>query len=242
MSSSGCVLIVDDDASVRDMIAEYLGDNDYEVLQADSGESMRAALAKRVPDVVLLDVRLGREDGLSLARFLREHYSIGIIMVTAAGDVVDRVIGLEVGADDYIAKPFDPRELRARLRSVMRRSTGAANASADTQAAAKAPPRVRVGRHFLDLAGYRLFDADGREIALTSMEFDLLKLFVERPNQVLSRDQLLNATRNRDWQPFDRSIDIRVARLRRKIEQDPEAPQLIKTVRNTGYMYIPSRS
>jgi two-component system phosphate regulon response regulator OmpR len=240
MSSSGCVLIVDDDASVRDMIAEYLGDNDYEVLQADSGESMRAALAKRVPDVVLLDVRLGREDGLSLARFLREHYSIGIIMVTAAGDVVDRVIGLEVGADDYIAKPFDPRELRARLRSVMRRSTGAAHAPADTQAAAKAPPRVRVGRHFLDLAGYRLFDTDGREIALTSMEFDLLKLFVERPNQVLSRDQLLNATRNRDWQPFDRSIDIRIARLRRKIENDPEAPQLIRTVRNGGYMYVPS--
>ena len=240
MSSSGCVMIVDDDASVRDMIAEYLGDNGYEVLQAESGESMRAALAKRVPDVVLLDVRLGREDGLSLARFLREHYSVGIIMVTAAGDVVDRVIGLEVGADDYIAKPFDPRELRARLRSLMRRSAGAANAPVNAQATAQAPPRVRVGRYFLDLAGYRLLDANGGEIALTSMEFDLLKLFVERPNQVLSRDQLLNATRNRDWQPFDRSIDIRIARLRRKIEGDPEAPQLIRTVRNGGYMYVPS--
>ena len=240
MSSSGCVLVVDDDASVRGMIAEYLGDNGYEVIQAESGESMRAALAERVPDVVLLDVRLGREDGLSLARFLREHYSIGIIMVTAAGDVVDRVIGLEVGADDYIAKPFDPRELRARLRSVMRRSAGAASSPANTQAPAKpAPPRVRVGRYFLDLAGYRLLDADGGEIALTSMEFDLLKLFVERPNQVLSRDQLLNATRNRDWQPFDRSIDIRIARLRRKIEADPSKPQVVKTVRGAGYIFVP---
>ena len=241
MSNSGCVLIVDDDASVRDMIAEYLGSNGYEVMQADSGESMRAALAKRVPDVVLLDVRLGREDGLSLARFLREHYAVGIIMVTAAGDVVDRVIGLEVGADDYVAKPFDPRELRARLRSVMRRSAGSGSAAPDARASAKkSAPRVRVGRYFLDLAGYRLLAPDGREITLTSMEFDLLKLFVERPNQVLSRDQLLNATRNRDWQPFDRSIDIRIARLRRKIEGDPEAPQLIRTVRNGGYMYVPS--
>jgi DNA-binding response OmpR family regulator len=116
MSSSGCVLIVDDDVNVRAMIAEYLGENGYETLQAESGDAMRSALAARVPDVVLLDVRLGREDGLTLARYLRERYQVGIIMVTAAGDVVDRVIGLEVGADDYIAKPFDPRELRARLR------------------------------------------------------------------------------------------------------------------------------
>jgi two-component system, OmpR family, response regulator len=239
MSSSGCVLVVDDDASVRDMIAEYLSENGYEVMQAESGEAMRAALEKRVPEVVLLDVRLGREDGLSLARFLRERYQVGIIMVTAAGDVVDRVIGLEVGADDYIAKPFDPRELRARLRSVMRRAGGQATA-AD---ASKPPPsnrRVPVGRYVLDLAAYRLLDGEGHEIALTSMEFDLLKVFIEHPNQVLSRDQLLNTTRNRDWQPFDRSIDIRIARLRRKIEQDPEAPQLIKTIRNSGYMYIPS--
>ena len=238
MSSSGCVLIVDDDPDVRDMIAEYLSENGYEVMQADSGESMRAALAQRVPDAVLLDVRLGREDGLSLARFLREHYALGIIMVTAAGDVVDRVIGLEVGADDYLAKPFDPRELRARLRSVMRRSSASTDAKAAN--AATPPGRIPVGRCMLDLAAYRLIDEDGQEIALTSMEFDLLKVFVEHPNKVLSRDQLLNTTRNRDWQPFDRSIDIRIARLRRKIETDPESPQLIRTIRNSGYMYVPS--
>jgi two-component system phosphate regulon response regulator OmpR len=239
MTTSGSVLIVDDDASVRAMIAEYLGENGYEIGQAESGEAMRAALARKVPDVVLLDVRLGREDGLSLARYLRERYEgLGIIMVTAAGDVIDRVIGLEVGADDYIAKPFDPRELRARLRSVARRVQSRAGQSAAT----KSDPTVAIGRCRLDLAAHRMFDADGKEIALTSMEFDLLKMFIEHPNRALSRDQLLNSTRNRDWQPFDRSIDIRVARLRRKIEQDPEAPQLIKTVRNTGYMYIPSRS
>ena len=240
VSSNGCILVVDDDADVRAMITEYLSENGYEVMQADGGDSMRAALAKRVPDVVLLDVRLGKEDGITLARFLRERYQLGIIMVTAAGDVIDRVIGLEVGADDYIAKPFDPRELRARLRSVMRRA--ATQGSVEKAAAGTgASNRVAVGRYTLDLAAYRLLDNEGREVALTSMEFDLLKVFVEHPNKVLSRDRLLNTTRNRDWQPFDRSIDIRIARLRRKIEADPESPQLIRTVRNGGYMYVPAK-
>jgi len=236
MASSGCVLIVDDDPSVRAMIAEYLDESGYETLQADCGQAMRDVLTARVPDVALLDVRLGREDGLALARYLRERYDIGIIMVTAAGDVVDRVIGLEVGADDYIAKPFDPRELRARLKSVMRRATPVDRSE---QGTARRGDRVDVGDCRLDLAGHRLLDANGSEIPITSMEFDLLRVFTEHPNQVLSRDQLLNSTRNRDWQPFDRSIDIRVARLRRKIELDPDRPRLIKTVRNAGYMYIP---
>lgn len=240
MSVSGCVLIVDDDPGVREMIAEYLTESGYEALQADSGEAMRQALAARVPDVVLLDVRLGREDGLTLARYLRERYDVGIIMVTAAGDVVDRVVGLEVGADDYLAKPFDPRELRARLRSVMRRVQAPAGPRSDDAAGARGPQQIVVGACVLDLASHRLLGPDRQEIALTSMEFDLLKVFVEHPNQVLSRDQLLNLTRNRDWQPFDRSIDIRIARLRRKIETDADRPALIKTVRNAGYMYIPS--
>lgn len=239
MSISGCVLIVDDDPSVRAMIAAYLGENGYETLQAASADAMRAALASRVPDVVLPDVRLGREDGLALARYLRERYDVGIIMVTAAGDVIDRVIGLEVGADDYVAKPFDPRELLARLRSVMRRARNTAAAPASVPQTGG--ERVNVGRLTLDLAGHRLLDATGAEVPLTSMEFDLLKVFVENPNRVLSRDQLLNATRNRDWQPFDRSVDIRIARLRRKIEADPEQPQLIKTIRNAGYMFTPQR-
>ena len=239
MPSSGCVLIVDDDAGVREMIAEYLSENGYETLQADSGDAMRTALAARVPDVVLLDVRLGREDGLTLARFLREHYDVGIIMVTAAGDVIDRVVGLEVGADDYLAKPFDPRELRARLRSVMRRSQGGSRVPT-SGSAPSVNQHVSIGACTLDLASHRLLGPDAHEVPLTSMEFDLLRVFIEHPNQVLSRDQLLNHTRNRDWQPFDRSIDIRIARLRRKVEPDPDRPQLIKTVRNAGYMYIPS--
>jgi two-component system, OmpR family, response regulator len=240
MSSSGCVLVVDDDPAVRAMLVTYLSENGYEALEADCAEAMRAVLAERVPDVALLDVRLGKDDGLSLARHLRERYDIGIIMVTAADDVLDRVIGLEVGADDYVTKPFDPRELRARLRSVLRRVRQ--RESNGSQPAVGAPPsdQVQIGACKLDLAGHRLFDATDREIALTSMEFDLLKVFSEHPNQVLSRDQLLNLTRNRDWEPFDRSIDIRIARLRRKIEPDPERPRIIKTVRNAGYMYNPA--
>ena len=240
MSDSGCVLIVDDDSSVRAMLAEYLSESGYQTLQADGGEAMRSALALQTPDVALLDVRLGREDGLSLARYLRGRYPMGIIMVSAADDVVDRVVGLEVGADDYIAKPFDPRELKARLRSVMRRlQTGNAPRTTETPAAAAPAAGVPVGAFRLDLAAHRLLDAAGGEVALTGMEFDLLRVFTVHPNKVLSRDQILSHTRNRDWQPFDRSIDIRIARLRRKIEPDPEHPQLIRTLRNAGYMYSP---
>jgi two-component system phosphate regulon response regulator OmpR len=237
MPDNACVLIVDDDADVRGMIAEYLGGHGYEVAQAASGEEMRQAIVRRVPDVVLLDLNLGGEDGLSLARHLREHHDVGIIMVTAASDVVDRIVGLEVGADDYIAKPFDPRELRARLKSVLRRVRGATEkpSRADETGGAKRTP---VGRFVLDLDGRRLLDADGSEVVLTSMEFDLLRVFTEHPNRVLSRDQLLTLTRNREWEPFDRSIDIRIARLRRKIEADPDQPRLIKTVRNAGYMFL----
>jgi two-component system phosphate regulon response regulator OmpR len=226
------ILVVDDDPSVRKMLAEYLSAHGFEVAQAASGEAMRAELARAVPAVVLLDVGLPGEDGLTLARYLRERHDVGIIMVTGQGDVVDRVAGLEVGADDYIAKPFDPRELRARLKSVLRRL--------EKKAPAKADSRVSIGRCFLDLKARTLSDAKGQEIPITSMEFDLLKTLVEHPNQVLSRDQLLSMTRNREWEPFDRSIDIRITRLRRKLEDDPAHPRVIKTVRGAGYMFIPS--
>ena len=238
MPDSASVLIVDDDPEVRGVIAEYLAGHGYEIAQAGNGEQMRQALARRVPDVVLLDLNLGGEDGLSLARHLREHHDVGIIMVTAASDVVDRIVGLEVGADDYVSKPFDPRELRARLKSLLRRVRG----DADRPARAGERPggkRTRVGRFLLDREGRRLLDAAGKEIVLTSMEFDLLRVFTEHPNQVLSRDRLLTLTRNREWEPFDRSIDIRIARLRRKIETDPDNPRLIKTVRSAGYMFLP---
>jgi DNA-binding response OmpR family regulator len=227
------VLVVDDDPSVRQMLTDYLSAHGYEVRQAASGAAMRAELERALPAVVLLDIGLPGEDGLTLARYLRERHDLGIIMVTGAGDVVDRVAGLEVGADDYIAKPFDPRELRARLKSVLRRL----EAKPERKAAAGA--KVPVGRCFLDLKSRSLSDGKGREIPITAMEFELLKTLVEHPNQVLSRDQLLTLTRNREWEPFDRSIDIRITRLRRKVEEDPARPRTIKTVRGAGYMFIP---
>jgi two-component system, OmpR family, response regulator len=238
--TNGRVLIVDDDPDVRATLADYLTEHDYSVSQADGAGAMRAALEQSQPEVVLLDLNLPGEDGLSLARYLRERFKlgIGIIMVTGAGDVVDRIIGLEVGADDYLPKPFDLRELRARLKGVMRRVQSGGQ---PTEVPA-APPvnRIAAGRCFVDLYAHRLFEQDGKEVELTSMEFDLLKAFVEHPNRVLTRDQLLTLTRNREWEPFDRSIDIRIGRLRRKIEDDPENPTAIRTVRGAGYMFIPA--
>jgi two-component system phosphate regulon response regulator OmpR len=230
------VLVVDDDPAIREMLAEYLGEHGYQVAQAASGAAMRAEIERARPAVVLLDVGLPGEDGLTLARYLREHYHIGIIMVTGAADVVDRVAGLEVGADDYIAKPFDPRELRARLKSVLRRVQASAPAAERKGPGAEL---VSFGACRLNLRSRQLSDAKGREVPLTAMEFTLLKAFLDHPNQVLSRDRLLTLTRNREWEPFDRSIDIRIARLRRKVEADPERPRAIKTVRGAGYIYVP---
>jgi len=233
------VLIVEDDPQIRAMLADYLAPHGFDVAVAGNGAEMRARLDGGVPDVVLLDVTLPGEDGLSIARFLRERHDVAIIMVTGASDVVDRVAGLEVGADDYVTKPFDLRELRARIKSVLRRRGAPARPSAAVPVGGSA--RVAIGGLALDLGARALVDAAGQEIPITAMEFDLLRVFVERPNQVLSRDQLLTLTRNREWEPFDRSIDIRIARLRRKVEPDPDRPQLIRTVRGAGYMYVPPR-
>jgi len=200
-------------------------------------------LAEQVPAVVLLDVGLPGEDGLTLARWLREHFEVGIIMVSGAGETIDRIVGLEVGADDYLAKPFDPRELRARLKSVLRRYQRSAPSATEEPAPAspaETTRRVAVGTGLLDLDSCQLFGAEGQEIPLTRMEFELLRVFVERPNRPLSRDRLMMLTQNRDWDPYDRSLDIRVVRLRRKIEADPDHPRSIRTVRGTGYMYVPN--
>jgi len=173
------------------------------------------------------------EDGLSLARHLRERYTgIAIVMLTSASAVVDRVVGLEMGADDYIAKPFDPRELLARVKSVLRRTSPAGCADLGGG-------RVRIGRCVLDLAAHRLTDAEGREVAVSPLEFDLLKALAEHPNRTLSRERILNLSR-RDWDPFDRSVDLRVMRVRKKIEPDPSHPRYIRTIRNEGYIFVPS--
>ncbi|MGA8260057.1 MAG: response regulator [Arenicellales bacterium] len=234
------ILIVDDEPEVRDMLKDYLGVHGYEVAEADGGVAMRAVLEAVVPDVVLLDVGLPGEDGLTLARHLRERYDVAIIMVTGAGEVVDRIVGLEVGADDYIAKPFDLRELLARVKSVLRRYRAGAVKPGDQDEGTPAR-RISIGECVLDIDARQLVNGEGEEVPLTAMEFDLLQVLAERPNRVLSRDQLLNLTCNRDWDPFDRSIDIRVARLRRKIEPDPDNPRIIKTIRGHGYVFVPTR-
>ncbi len=232
------VLVVDDDQDIRDMLSEYLADHGYQVLLADGGEAMREKLAEQTPDVVLLDVGLPGEDGLSLARFVREQFDIAIIIVSGAGETVDRIIGLEVGADDYLSKPFDLRELRARLKSVVRRYQREPEVSPTSP---EVPERVLFGVGRLDFQSCQLFDVDGVEIPITALEYELLKVFAERPNRPLSRDQLMTLTRNRDWDPYDRSIDIRIARLRKKIEADPDKPQTIKTMRGVGYMFVPQQ-
>ena len=230
------VLVVDDDPGIRELLADYLGERGCTVhLAADCVEA-RELLASQPIGVALLDVGLPGEDGLSFARHLRERHHVGIVMVSGAGETIDRIVGLEVGADDYIAKPFELRELRARLRSVARRYARLAPRAAG----AEPTRRVQVGACLLDLDRQQLFAVDGTDIPVTAMEFSLLRVFSERPNRPLSRDTILELTQNRDWDPFDRSIDIRIARLCRKIEPDPDHPRVIRTVRGVGYMFCPS--
>ena len=232
MGTDATLLVVDDEQDLREMLVDYLARNNFRVLSAESAVVARRTAVSESVDLALIDVRMPGEDGLSLARHLREHTPIPIIMLTAAGEVVDRIVGLELGADDYVTKPFDPRELLARIRSVLRRASAPA-------AVRMGEGRVRFGRCVLDLDSHKLFGDDGEEVPLTSMEFDLMRAFAANPNRVLSRDQILNTTQNRDWDPYDRSVDIRIARLRKKVEPDPEKPQVIKTVRGGGYLFSP---
>lgn len=243
------VLVVDDEAEVRDLLQEYLSGQDYDVSTAESIPAARAVLdaAKNGSPVelVVLDLKMPGENGLVLARELRDRGGVAVIMLTASGETIDRIVGLEVGADDYLAKPFDPRELLARIRSVLRRlraGTPAASAAGDASGGQGAPgsrTMVRFGRCLIDLEARRLFELDGTEVPVTAMQFSLIEVFLSNPNRVLSRDRLLELAHKRGDEPFDRSIDIRVARLRRKIEENPEKPRTIKTVHGMGYVFVP---
>ena len=235
MNDGPHILVVDDQREICDLVQDYLSDEGYRVSIANDGAAMRRVMAQSAVDLVILDLMLPGEDGLTLARALRDVSDVGIIILTGRGDTVDRIIGLEMGADDYLPKPFHPRELLARVRSVLRRvsSRTAENASA-------ARSRARFAGWNLDLASRELRSPSGKEVRLTTGEFDLLAVFVNNANQVLSRDRLLDLARNREAGPFDRTIDVQVGRLRRKLESDPQKPTLIKTVRGSGYIFTPS--
>jgi two-component system, OmpR family, response regulator len=229
------ILIVDDQKEICDVVREYLTGEGYRVSTASDGAGMRRVMAQGPVELVILDLMLPGEDGLTLARSLREDSpNVGIIILTGRGETVDRIIGLEMGADDYLPKPFHLRELLARVKSVLRR------ASSRAEERASARSKARFAGWDLDLSSRELHSPSGREVRLTTGEFDLLAAFVSNANQVLSRDRLLDLARNREAGPFDRTIDVQVGRLRRKLEENPQKPTLIKTVRGSGYIFTPS--
>lgn len=224
------LLVVEDEDDIVSLIARYFRNNGFRVTAARDGLAMREVLAGQAIDVVLLDLGLPNEDGLELCRYLRSHWHGAIVMVTGRGDSVDRVVGLELGADDYVTKPFELRELLARVRSVLRRVRAAPTSAAPSAS-------MEFSGFVLDLRRRALADPGGTEVALTTGEFDLLKVLVEHADRVLTRDQIMGYLHGRDAGPFDRAIDVQVGRLRRKLETDPSRPQLIKSVRGSGYIF-----
>ena len=233
MNPKATILIVDDEPDLREVLEEYFVGAGYTAFVAESAARARTIAGQHPVDIALLDIAMPGEDGLSLARHLRERYrKLAIIMLTSAGTVVDRVVGLEIGADDYVTKPFDPRELLARVKSVLRRTSLAFSAEMGAE-------RVRIGRCLLDRSAHRLTDERGLEVPMTPLEFTLLKALSDHPNRVLSRERILNLSGQNDWDPLDRSVDLRILRLRKKIEPDPEHPQYIRTVRSEGYIFVP---
>lgn len=231
MEAEAQILIVDDDREIRSLLAEYLDANGYRALTAADGATMRRTLDASRVDLVVLDLNLPGEDGLTLCRNLRAQSTLPVIMLTARGAPLDRILGLEMGADDYLTKPFEPRELLARIRSVLRR----AHALPPNLEPPRAERMLFAG-WTLDLTARHLINPQGVVVSLSGAEFRLLKVFLEHAKRVLNRDQLLNLTQGRDADPFDRSIDLQVSRVRQRLNEDARAPQLIKTVRNEGYV------
>lgn len=231
MEQTPHILVVDDDREIRDLLAKFLGRHGFRVSVAADGRAMRETMRDGRFDLVVLDLMLPGDDGLTLCREIRAASEMPVIMLTAMGEEIDRIVGLEIGADDYVAKPFNPRELLARIRAVLRR-TASAGPSAPEQEGV-----IRFQGWRLDPSGRTLTDPEGDEVELTAGEFDLLLALATRPQRLLSRDQLLDLTRGREALPFDRSIDVQISRLRRKIETDPARPKFIKTIRSGGYMF-----
>lgn len=235
MNTAPHILVVDDHREIRELVSRALVREGYRVSTAIDGRAMRKALADSRIDLVLLDLMLPGEDGLSLCRSLRAESNIPVIMLTAKGDEVDRVIGLEMGADDYMAKPFGSRELIARIKAVLRRTANA------TATGSKKPPKLyRFENWALDTGNRELLRTDGVAVPLSTGEYDLLITLIERPQRVLNREQLLDLARGRGATAFDRSIDTQVSRLRKKLERDPSDPKIIKTVWGGGYMFTPA--
>ncbi|MEP0518603.1 MAG: response regulator [Hyphomicrobiales bacterium] len=240
LDSKGRIIVCDDEPHLREMVGEYLGERGYSITQAADAQTMHLLMKSDVADLIILDVNMPGEDGLSALRTLRQTSDVPVIMLTATAEVIDRVLGLEFGADDYLAKPVDLRELEARIKSTLRRhlkpgatvlNNRAASANISESAA------IQFGHCILNIGGAKLFGSDENEIQLTAMEFNLLRVFAENRGRVLSRDQLLEQAHDKDWEPFDRSIDLHICRLRKKIEQNPTKPTTIRTVRGMGYIF-----
>jgi two-component system, OmpR family, response regulator len=240
MSQSQHIIIVDDEAPAREMVGDYLKMHGFTVTLCEGGKSLRTAIEAGVPDLVVLDLNMPEEDGLSIVRELKSRTNVPIIMLTATASPIDRVVGLELGADDYVAKPCELRELMARIRSVLRR-TGPAKTSVEAASAKNAKEQlVRFGTKWLDLEAQALRDDEGNEHPLTASEFGLLKVFAANPKRVLSRERLLELANARDSEAFDRAVDLRIMRIRRKIEPDPTKPAVIRTIRGGGYLFSPA--
>ena len=234
MSSTVHIAVLDDEVEITRLLANYLQSHGYRVSQTHNGGALVRLMADDPPQLVLLDLGLPGEDGLAIARELRQRFRAGLVILTGRGDAVDKVVGLEVGADDYVTKPFDLRELLARIKAVLRRTLAAPAEPASTAAS----PRYRFAGWDLDTGSRRLVDAEGREVPLTAGEFDLLAVFATHPGRVLSRDFLLEQTRGREAAPFDRTIDVQIGRLRKKVEVDVDDPRIIKSVRGAGYILV----
>ncbi|MCE8007155.1 response regulator [Aestuariivita sp.] len=228
------ILICDDEPRLREMVGEYLSERGFKVSEAGNTQELAAVKKADTPDLILLDINMPGGDGLSALREMRAYSDTPVIMLTAAADVVDRIVGLEMGADDYLGKPVNLRELEARIKAALRRQGGFSQGSAPAERHLETVP---FGPCQLHLDSARLFGPDGKEIPITAMEFDLLQLFYENKGRALSRDQILERAHKKGWAAFDRSIDLRVSRLRRKIEINPSKPQTIRTVRGVGYIF-----